>query len=112
MLNCKCGCGKTTMAKCIVGLEDKSAGRITFDGQDIITYIFIGHNLSVIRHFCNQIMVVYVGRICEVGTTFYFLMIRRTGDINTVQKHIKYFNISISEITIIAKTYWKIRLAE
>jgi len=33
-----------------------------------IAYIFIGHNLSVIRHLCNRVMVVYVGRICEVGT--------------------------------------------
>ncbi len=32
-----------------------------------ITYIFIGHDLSVIRHLCNSIMVVYMGRICEVG---------------------------------------------
>ena len=187
------GCGKTTMARCIVGLEDKSAGRITFDDQDIgmvrkrskemrrkiqmvfqnpeatlnpqktveeiitrplalynvvpkarrrqraiellesvnltelylsrypheisggekqrvgiarafatepeliildepissldvsvqagilnllidlqhkhnIAYIFIGHNLSVIRHLCNRVMVVYLGRMCEIGT--------------------------------------------
>ena len=33
-----------------------------------IAYIFIGHNLSVIRHLCNRIIVVYMGRICEVGT--------------------------------------------
>jgi peptide/nickel transport system ATP-binding protein len=33
-----------------------------------IAYIFIGHNLSVIRHLCNRIMVVYMGRICEFGT--------------------------------------------
>ena len=32
-----------------------------------IAYIFIGHNLSVIRHLCNSIMVVYMGRVCEVG---------------------------------------------
>jgi len=187
------GCGKTTMARCIVGLEDRSAGRITFDEQDIgmvrkrskemrrkiqmvfqnpeatlnpqktveeiitrplalynvvpkarrrqraiellesvnltelylsrypheisggekqrvgiarafatepeliildepissldvsvqagilnllidlqhkhnIAYIFIGHNLSVIRHLCNRVMVVYLGRMCEIGT--------------------------------------------
>ncbi len=32
-----------------------------------IAYIFIGHNLSVIRHLCNSIMVVYMGRMCEIG---------------------------------------------
>ena len=33
-----------------------------------ISYIFIGHNLSVIRHLCNRVLVVYLGRICEIGT--------------------------------------------
>jgi peptide/nickel transport system ATP-binding protein len=32
------------------------------------TYIFIGHNLSVMRHLCNRIMVIYLGQICEIGT--------------------------------------------
>ena len=32
-----------------------------------MAYIFIGHNLSVIRHLCNCIMVIYMGRICEMG---------------------------------------------
>ncbi len=33
-----------------------------------IAYIFIGHNLSVIRRLCNRVMVLYMGRICEIGT--------------------------------------------
>jgi len=33
-----------------------------------ITYIFIGHNLGVIRHLCDRIMVIYKGKICEMGT--------------------------------------------
>ncbi|NOX14641.1 MAG: ABC transporter ATP-binding protein, partial [Epsilonproteobacteria bacterium] len=32
------------------------------------TYIFIGHNLSAMRHLCDRIMVVYLGQICEIGT--------------------------------------------
>ncbi len=32
------------------------------------TYIFIGHNLSIIRHLCNRIIVIYLGQICEIGT--------------------------------------------
>jgi peptide/nickel transport system ATP-binding protein len=33
-----------------------------------IAYIFIGHNLSVIRHLCNRVMIVYMGRLCEIGS--------------------------------------------
>ncbi|WP_022942359.1 ABC transporter ATP-binding protein [Psychromonas hadalis] len=32
------------------------------------TYIFIGHNLAVMRHLCDRIMVIYLGKICEIGT--------------------------------------------
>jgi len=33
-----------------------------------IAYIFIGHNLGVIRYLCNRIEVVYLGKLCETGT--------------------------------------------
>jgi peptide/nickel transport system ATP-binding protein len=33
-----------------------------------IAYIFIGHNLSVIRHLCNRVIIVYMGRLCEIGS--------------------------------------------
>ena len=33
-----------------------------------LTYLFISHNLSVVRHLSNQIGVMYVGRVIELGT--------------------------------------------
>jgi oligopeptide/dipeptide ABC transporter ATP-binding protein len=33
-----------------------------------LTYIFIGHNLGVVRHLCDRIMVIYKGKICEMGS--------------------------------------------
>jgi len=34
-----------------------------------LALLFIGHDLSVIRHFCDRIMVLYRGRIVEIGPT-------------------------------------------
>jgi oligopeptide transport system ATP-binding protein len=34
-----------------------------------LTYLFISHNLSVIRHMATRIAVMYLGRIVEVGST-------------------------------------------
>ncbi|OYX26340.1 MAG: ABC transporter ATP-binding protein [Rhodobacterales bacterium 32-66-7] len=33
-----------------------------------LTYVFISHNLQVVRHMANQIGVLYLGRLVEVGT--------------------------------------------
>ncbi len=34
-----------------------------------LTYMFIGHDLGVIRHMCDQIGIMYKGRFVEEGTT-------------------------------------------
>ena len=33
-----------------------------------LTYIFVAHNLAVVRNFCDRVAVMYKGRIMEMGT--------------------------------------------
>ncbi len=34
-----------------------------------LTYIFVAHNLEIVRHLCNRVAVMYAGRIIELGPT-------------------------------------------
>jgi peptide/nickel transport system ATP-binding protein/oligopeptide transport system ATP-binding protein len=33
-----------------------------------LTYLFISHNLSVVKHMCDKIVVMYLGKAVEIGT--------------------------------------------
>ena len=42
------GCGKTTTLRCIAGFEQPSAGRITFDGDDIVDRLPEDRNIGMV----------------------------------------------------------------
>ncbi len=66
--------------KLIVADEPTSALDVSIQAQIInllqnlqktlgLTYLLIAHDLSVIRHFSNRVVVLYVGQACEVSDT-------------------------------------------
>ncbi|HEU5078005.1 MAG TPA: oligopeptide/dipeptide ABC transporter ATP-binding protein [Opitutaceae bacterium] len=34
-----------------------------------LTFLFVAHNLDVVRHFCDRVAVMYAGRVVELGRT-------------------------------------------
>ncbi|QYM80735.1 ATP-binding cassette domain-containing protein [Horticoccus luteus] len=38
-------------------------------GEFQLTYLFVAHNLDVVRHFCDRVAVMYAGRIVELAPT-------------------------------------------
>lgn len=34
-----------------------------------LTYLFITHDLGVVKYFCDRVVLLYLGRICEISTT-------------------------------------------
>jgi peptide/nickel transport system ATP-binding protein len=40
---------------------------IQLQQQEAVTYVFISHDLSVVRYLCDHVAVIYLGHLCEIG---------------------------------------------
>jgi oligopeptide transport system ATP-binding protein len=51
----------------IVADEPVSALDVSIQAQVILSYVFIAHDLSIVRHISDRVGVMYLGRIVEIG---------------------------------------------
>ena len=59
-----------------------------------LSYVFISHDLSVVEHIADEVMVMYLGRCVEKGTT---------EQIFSNPQHPLYQSVTFSDTTFVAK---------